>query len=657
MDRLVGPLLGVFVFWWAALYVWAAPPDSGLAGLLEYLRRALLALLAGGLFGLLMAHVARRQVVLQSTLQRLHGVRRDMQGARVSIGRLPALPQPRMSPAPKGVDWVPPDLRAWWDWYRQAHPEYARALQQAWRVMHAANLPASPQPGGHGGATLVEHAWNVLRTLLRLKAWPEYTGVRTSEGRLVFDLLDAQRRPYRFDRRDPLPMLCAFAHDIGKAACYRRDGARVIEVRDHHDTEGARLLRTLQAWRELQPQELQRALICVGYYHKPLQMPLVQWIDDRARALSLLIQHIDALTGRLEGQGYYAAYIAQPAAPVAPPLQTHYAAQALDASLEETHPAQALPDEPRGAHEDHEAQTEPPPDAPASDEADDAERAVRPPSASATVLADISDEEIIDLTASVLLKHDALSGRRSAHRVGYKYGSWVYLLDPLLNERMRDHCASMPGCPLQPQHFERQHPGVPTAYARRLMVALANQGALKQEHEGRYWGEASSFFLLQDAQGKPVGPYCIVARAYAFGRAVFDLPDCPREPAVARAVRHNDALTDEAHIERIRQRLAAWREPVSAQQRKQEAARQRAGQEQRAMQQAGVQRMPFTREAVALLTPQELTEALVRDEAGQACYRASIVQRRFAEPPHGSADLVEIDGEPCWRFAPVRKGA
>lgn len=656
MDRLAGPLAGIVIFWWGLTYLWIWP-DGGLATLLDYLRRAGLSVVAGLGFGLLLARLARRQVLVQSALQRLQAWGRDQQGARTSIGRLPALPQPRMAPEPPGNGWMPADLRPWWSWYDKAHPAYAAALLQAWRVMQAADLPAAVQPGGHGGATLVEHAWNVLRTLLRLKEWPQYTGVRTSEGRLVFDLLDAQRRPYRFDREDPLPMLCAFAHDIGKVVCYRREGGRIAEVREHHDTEGARLLRTLPAWRALPWDELQRALVCVGYYHKPLQMPLVQWIDDRARALTLLIQHVDVLTGQLEGLGRYAAYIAHPAPASPAPPAGQVAADKTppqDEPTEQEHRAQSWGDE----HPQDEPQDGAP--APVAPQAADDVVEQRPKPtlpASATVLADISDEEILDLTAAVLLKHDALSGRRSAHRVGYKHSSWVYLLDPLLNERMREHCASVPGCPLQPPHFERQHPGVPTAYARRLMVALANLGALKQEHDGRYWGEASSFFLLQDAEGKAGGLYCIIARAYAFGRAVLELPDCPREPLVARAVRHNDALTDEEHIERIRQRLAAWREPVSAAQKKQQAARERAQQEARAMQAAGVEKAPFDRAAVALLTPQELAEALVRDEAGQACYRASIVQRRFAEPPHGSAEIVEIDGEPCWRFAPARKRA
>lgn len=671
MDNLFRSLSFVFIFWWLVLYALSGGPWS-LDALLRYAERMLWVLGAAAV-GVLAAWFVFRQLELREAVRRLRGGggTGDRFVKECSLGELPTVDLPPPSEkekkegkgklvrasAPHNEDdaWVPQDLRQWWAWYRKQHPAYAEAFVEAWRVMQGMPVPASPYPGGHGGATLLEHAWNVLRTLYRIKPWPEYSGMRNSEGKVVFDLLDEQRRPYRFVRSDALVALCAFAHDIGKVLCYEVDPSGEVRiVKDDHDTVGARLLRTLPSWRALPFDEYQRALVCVGWYHKPLQMPLARWIDDRARALTLLVQHVDELTGQLEGAGHYARYISTPAVSAAGQAN---AAATQRAAIREASDAPTAPSaphvepstpapvpQPQGSvHDDHDGILE---RVPAQ-----AMLAAHPPREDDGVpLAHLSDEEILELTVPVLIKSGAVGpGANSANRVGYKYGSWLYLLDPNLNERMRDHYSAHPNSPFPAEAFERARPSVSSEYSRRLMMALAAKGALKQEHNGQYFGERSAYFLLANANGDEGGPYVIVARAYAFGAQVFNLPDVRREPTIARAVRANQPLQNEQHIELIKQRMQAWSEPTTPLQLKQQQQQKQARQTTERLQRAGVALAPFEPGAVALLSPEELAAAVLKDERGHVCYRADVLLRRFAEPelPH---DVIDIDGVTCWRF-------
>ncbi|MCX8016294.1 MAG: hypothetical protein N2690_00120 [Rhodocyclaceae bacterium] len=652
----------------------------------------LLALLAASL-GLIVATLVHRRAEIEPRLKQILAGQRQRE-ASVSLGALPsfwlrstALKQARPL---ADAQWVPQDLRPWWSEYLQRFPRHAMALQQTWAIMQANPVPASPYPGGHRGATLLEHSWNVLRTLLA-QPWPAYKGIFNKQGREVFALLDAQRRPYEFARHDPLPYLCAFAHDIGKVVCYQPqpDGS-AIEIKPEHDTQGKLLLRGLSTWRALPWRDYQAALMAVGWYHKPLQMPRVLWLDDRARALVLLLQHIDQLTGELEAQGHYDAYIARVVAPkTVAPSTSMPAAEAPNeevkpadstAAAKDSTPATAVQPQteecvsahaidvakPVGSQALAQPEADAPaasqagqPDAPSDDGAAPAAESVRQArriyDGLSTALDHLSDEEIVQLTADLLLKPGSLGGKTPGARVGYKYGSWVYLYDAQLNDRMRELlCEQRMDARFVPANFVRPGSGQITDYTRRLMLALARRGALKQEHDGLYYSKWQAFFILGRADAKhegaaAEGPWVIVARAYAFGRSVFNLPDVPRQPCVVRAVFESNALRSREHIEAIQTLMQAWTEPTPALQIKQEQAQRREQQQQQRLAAAGVTKSAFDRACVALLSPQELAQALLRDEQGNPCYRISVISQRF-DPPSDPYEVVDIQGEPCWRF-------
>jgi hypothetical protein len=699
MDHLIRPFMAVFAFWWVLLFFWFGE-ISDFPSVLGYLMGGAAAFLIGGGLGALFSYLARTRVVYTDLVRRL--AKKDAAplgasptaGAFVTIGALPGFGKlPPMATVPPDASWVPPDLLRWWRWYEDRHPGYARSLTQAWAIMQAADLPAAAIPGGHGQATLVEHSWNVLRTLLRLKELPPYRGMTNKEGKITFPLLDATKTEFRFDREDPLPMLCAFAHDIGKVTCFvkGKDG-RITVVKDDHDTEGQRLVRRLSAWRMLDFAEYQRALICLGYYHKPSEVPRANWIDDRARALLMLIHQVDEWTSELEGRGFYDKYIRHPlprdAAAVTETVTTatehaaEYGAlgapseQAIEAAPEAL-PAPYLPaqDEP----EWHHPPSGPDPiDASATLDPDRFEQATGeetepeptpstegryPAQVSTGPLGHISDAKIIAETAGVLLKSGALMGVIAVNGVGFKYGSWVYLHVPRLNSAMKRELEESSDPLFEPSHCVQHTPGQPTEFTKRLMLALANQGALKQEHEGKYYGPATAFFFLKklgkngeviEEQG--ARPYFIIARAFAFGRSVFGLPDVRREPVIDRPVRENAPLTDDKSIERVRALMQSWTEPKSDVARKEEVKQTITKNTMEELAANGVGLMPFDLGALSFMDPADIQRACVKSPDGETVYRVSVLGARFA-PPQVPHDIVDVDGEPCWRLLRRDKGA
>ena len=639
----------------------------------------------------------------------------------------------------RGID-VPSDLLPWWDGYRHRHPKHAMALIEAWQVMASlpGDPPASPYPGGHGGATLLEHSWSVVRTLLSLQEWPTYRGIVNSEGHVAVPLRDASSNGYTFDRDDPMVPLCAFTHDIGKSIGWlqhwmaSQKGRALPLSYDDHDTKGKMLLRVLPSWRALGWDEYQRALICIGYYHHPQEAPNATWVDDRAMALTALIHHVDVLTGEKEGAGEYARFIARPVQqPMSSaPAPTAIAPAAADdrqdpylpeetedeteiglerqgkaapeeegggggaASWDRTPPVlSALPEETpldqSDAPEDglaHPEKAQPRRDKPAgkTDVPDyaaahaqmleqwkrsmaTAANNAAPPSAQAAPgpapqpRLPIGDDDLLELVTTLLLQPGALTGKPSTNLVGVKYGSWLYLRDPALNDRMRHYLQSLEQPPFSPQSCIRENPGVASVFSRALMEALARRGALMQEWEGKYYGPASSFFFASSRAHKPDGShlepddcYYIICRAFAFGSSVFYLPDVRWQPTIIRPVREKNPLSDPASIESTRARLASWTEPEPPVVKRSQVRQERARDEEEKLRKEGISRVPFSLEMIALLDKDDYINCVVYDENKQPCYRADILLQRFAEPqdPH---ETIDIDGVPCWRF--VRRSA
>jgi len=675
MDNLIRPFIFVFSFWWLVLFFLFAD-ISDFQSVLDYITGGAAAFLIGGIFGVLFSYLARHRVVHEDFVRRLAkkeaaplGSSPDA-GAFTTIGNLPGFGDlPPMANVPPDAAWVPQDLRNWWRWYESAHPSYAQALREAWAVIEAANLPAGPT--GHGGATLTEHSWNVLRTLLRLKEIPPYRGITNKDGRITFPLLDKTRTEYRLSSEDPLAMLCAFAHDIGKVVSFVKDNdGRIVVVKDDHDTEGQRLVRRLPSWRVLDFDEYQRALICLGYYHKPSEVPRVAWIDDRARAILMLVHQVDEWTSELEGNSFYDKFIRNPlprGTPVAEqnnkdePQKTEAApTQAPErADIEELRPEPInIPEVPEHHEEEiidiskePEAEQEPIKQYPSV-----STESLDHISDTAELLDHISDAKIIDAVAGILLKSGALKGVISVDGVGFKYGSWVYLHVPRLEGAMKRALEDSPDPLFEPRYCEQQTQGQPSEFLKRIMLALSNMGALKQEHEGKYYGPTTSFFFLKKLgrngevlEEKEGRPYYIIARAYAFGRSVFNLPDIRREPVIDRAVMENNQLTEEESIERVRALMQAWTEPKTEIERKEEIKKANTEKMIKEFAANGVGLMPFEPSSLAFMGADDVQRVIVKLPDGETAYRVSALAERFS-PPEVPYETIEVDGEPCWRI-------
>lgn len=203
----------------------------------------LLALLAG--FVTAQVKYARQRVSRKQTL----APRGEFWGVTISHYSLGALPQPTV-----------PQRAA-----SKLALSFSPEMQQAVNLLNVAEralfdqlielLWAHPEHfAGHGhGVGLLEHTLNVVA-----EAAPKCT----SEFRL--------------------PLLAAAAHDIGKLITFQPDGKGGWERRGWHTREGARILVTLPAFRELPPLEQTALLLAVKYDHAPQRMPNIQGKRDAA---------------------------------------------------------------------------------------------------------------------------------------------------------------------------------------------------------------------------------------------------------------------------------------------------------------------------------------------------------------------------------------
>lgn len=153
--------------------------------------------------------------------------------------------------------------------------------------------PASPYTEGHGNETLLEHTLNVTMKAISEAPKYEYKGLYGISGRLVVGLRDSK---YVFDSSDPLIILAALAHDIGKLDSYIVKDRKIVGMRRNHDTMSMLLLGRLESVWKLPSADRSALLGAVGYYHAPQTLPLDsagRARDDRTIALLELLRRCD----------------------------------------------------------------------------------------------------------------------------------------------------------------------------------------------------------------------------------------------------------------------------------------------------------------------------------------------------------------------------
>lgn len=416
------------------------------------------------------------------------GGEHSLRGAKSTIGALPVAQEPKRG---KIGESMLTSRFPWWHTYRTHHPAHAEAFRAILAVM-ASNpkLPASPVPGGHGGATLIEHSFNVVDTLMQMAPKWVYRGHRNKKGEIAFPLLDTTRAEFRFVQDDPILPLAAFAHDIGKISCYRmsEDGS-VREVRKNHDIEGAKLLRSLPEIMSLSWKDKVALLTACEFYHHLGAIPYSTWIDDRARALIELLIAADIATGQREGGVVANEY--EDADLVLP--QPEKTGSADDPGQDDSAPVTQEEISARG-----------------SDPADEALHG-----------------SALDLAYSVLLEPGRVNGANAATRIAWKHGEWLYISDA----KLRGAVARKTG---DSGYNALPHRGNMHAFTLELMAQLAERGNLLQQLNGRKFSEKRSIYTTRSTvPGKTSveSKFVIVAKTSAFP-GLENAADCKTAPEI-----------------------------------------------------------------------------------------------------------------------------
>lgn len=487
--------LAVLIFWFIVLFLFARGFDLRL--LASSASYAMLLMGGGLIIGVVIwvtIDLLRRDSVLARNSA--HSVR----GASVSIGDPPSPKEPKRGKVSASML---ASRLPWWNEYSKKYPKHAEAFLAVFAVMHETpRLPASPVPGGHGGATLIDHSLNVVKTMMEMAPKWSYRGHRNKRGEISFPLLDNTRTEFRFAPGDPIVPLAAFSHDIGKTACYKmnHDGS-VREVRKNHDIEGAKLMRTLPEVMALPWKDRMALLTACEYYHHIGSLPYSTWIDDRARALIELLIAADIATGQREGGVMANEY--QDADLVTPQMQAEAAASAP--SAEEDYGSELLV-----AGED----------LPVSSGNEPAPIRV-------TASGGDAHGTALDLAYSALLEPGRVNGTNAANRVAWKHGEWLYISDA----KLRAAIAKMTG---DTDYNMLPHRGNMHAFTLELMAQLAAAGNLLQEHDGQKFSEKRALFTTKSAvPGKtPVeNKFILVANVRAFP-GLENAADCKAAPQI-----------------------------------------------------------------------------------------------------------------------------
>lgn len=457
----------VLVFWFFVLFVLTG--SVSLAVLAKNISLAVAVLVMGltvGVAAWLFVHL----FLLTGLREKLgeHWLR----GAKCSMGDIPTPLAPKSKTEKANADL---NATPWWQGYEKSYPQYAAALKAVMAVM-AANpkTPASPVQGGHGGATLIQHSLNVVKTIRVMAHGWRYEGHRNREGKISFGLIDGTKKNHRFNPADPILPLAAFCHDVGKVLCFNGKVTDTFRV-NRHDVEGVRLLRAIPAIMELPFSDRTALLIAVEFHHHIGELPRPAWLNDRMRSLLELLIAADIATGKNEGRN-----------------------------------GGVVRDE-----NDDEGVVYAPPPPPLSQSTD-------------TARSEMSDRlPIMVLAKSVLLAPGAINGGNVSTRIAWKYGGWLYINDYRLREAVAAHTQDSGYAALP--HRGNMHP-----FTLELMSSLAKQGHLMMEHDGRVFSPKRAIFnTVSTVKNKePVeNKFIIVASVAAFPGAE-NVDDCKSQPVV-----------------------------------------------------------------------------------------------------------------------------
>ena len=467
----------VVAFWWLLLTSLSLGDlsnftSANLSASVSKLAVVLLAIVLGVAYPV--AYLIRRR---KYRLEKLSGT--ASRGLAITIGPTPkGLLPPKRLP---GSEFVPDEghpLGEWLAHVRQARPDI-HAVFEAVTEVYAAHmeLPAAPVKYGHGGRSLFEHTCVVVDMMMEKAQAFTFDGSYSKSGKKTTALLDPQ---FLFDRADPMIPLIAYAHDIGKIDAYKMDKkGRVSEVLPDHDRPGRLLLARLPEVWDLPKEDREVLFNAVGYYHHPQALP--RHVDDRSRALMELLLEADLAAGEWEGKNPL-----HKGAPVTPGLSrghgTRWSVSELEATQDEqdenAHPASSNSDNTSGLRNDTPAALE----APAN-------------TASPSVSTESLDEQeamLVHHVIDILAMPHAVNGSKRPFRIGYKYGTRIYLKEAALCKAVATAIGDPKlATPAARKGDNRSH------LTEDVMRSLDKLGLLVVEHDGRRYSHKTALFTVE----------------------------------------------------------------------------------------------------------------------------------------------------------------
>lgn len=476
----------VFVFWYAVLMILVSGP-VGLLSIPKALVDSGTAILTGCLIGVVMLLISRR--ITDASIAALH-VPSSFRGMNISIGPFPSMAEP-----PKGFDaqlselFLTPKLNNWFVDYEQKNPLHAALFRCVAGIYDEYGwLPASPVPGGHGGASLRKHSENVLIEMLETASKWKYVGHIGKTGKVLMHPLDGTWLYEKELAKSPLLPLIAYVHDLGKVECYAKQKGKnfIKEVQKNHDTVGKRILIRLDSFWALTPKDREIISMAVGYYHHIGRLP--EWCDDAVRAASELLIYVDTAAGKKEGgvKNEYEDYAAgdpnmefatlAPIKNAALPIeQVLKIAQALEIDIGEEAPL--LPD----AAEIDGAESV------TKDESMVASEPIAPKPAA--VDSSAQAEWIYGVFAEIISEPGRINGNVKNKRIGFKRDGWVYLNDADWRKVAAERTGNL--------SISQNEPGQISQASHLLLEALKARDALFYQFDGAEYSTKRALFSVR----------------------------------------------------------------------------------------------------------------------------------------------------------------
>lgn len=510
-QGLVSAWASVALFWAIVLAMFSGVPLVWQPAFLAWSIGVALAAALFGLVGWLVFSTFFRKTETSALLAGDRGM-----GIEINIGNLPNQSRPAEASVSSSLFDGYIDMPS----YRSAYPAHAALLEAMARVMATKpDLPASHVPGGHGGATLIQHSLNVIQSMHQVCGDWKFEGHRNKDGTFWYQANGTPGKPYhQFSPIDPILPLAAFGHDIGKIVCYEQENGKVTEktvvsfafegaILDSdkskrkkvpHDTEGARLLRRLPELWELPHEDMNDLLVAIGYYHKVGTLPLS--VSERAHSLTELLLHADVQAGFAEDGGRH-------------PMEDGGANYSFIGRLPDGTPVGSSSVTPESSEAS----------APSEDP-------------------DLISDDQYDAFMEVLADPNRVNGRDARERIGFKYGEWIYISDV----KLRSVLSKQRG---DPTYLENKNPdgndnrGVMHPWTRKLLKRLEANGLLMTEFDGMTFSYKRALFntvsITEGHEGKEEKFVMVVKSSIL--PSINSLENCKTAPKITKCSWGNSA--------------------------------------------------------------------------------------------------------------------